>query len=141
MANSTTKTIFYPPGYDGQLATALGRALMNRGFDVAGQDTRGDVRSLPFDEQIATVCQDLKDHFWPADARVIWNSFGAYFFLRSQTQMPTFLDRVLQLSPIVLECINAVARTSFSPLGQTSLKELAEAGQFSVLRDCHLQVK
>jgi hypothetical protein len=85
MANSTAKTIYYLPGYGGQLASGLGRALMDRGFDVAGRETRGDFRSLPFDEQIATVGQDLKDHFWHADARVICNSFGAYLFLHAQT--------------------------------------------------------
>jgi hypothetical protein len=52
MANPTAKTIYYLPGYGGQLATGLGRALMDRGFDVAGRETRGDFRSLPFDEQM-----------------------------------------------------------------------------------------
>lgn len=53
---------------------------MVRGFDVGGRETRGDYRSLPFDEQISTVGQDLKDYIWHADARVISNSFGAYLF-------------------------------------------------------------
>jgi hypothetical protein len=87
MANSTAQTIYYLRGYGGQLASGLGRALMDRGFDVAGRETRGDFRLLPFDEQIATVGQDLKDHFWHADARVICNSFGAYLFLSAQTQI------------------------------------------------------
>jgi hypothetical protein len=87
MANPNAKTIYYLPGYGGQLGTVLGRALMDRGFDVAGRETRGDFRSLPFDEQIATLGQDLKDHLLHAYARVILKSFGAYFFLHSQTQM------------------------------------------------------
>ncbi len=91
MANPTAKTFYYLPGYGGQLCTGMGSALMDRGFDVAARDTRGDFRSLPFDEQIATVGQDLKDHFWHADARVICNSFGAYLFLQSQTQMTSLL--------------------------------------------------
>ena len=140
MANSTVKTIYYLPGYGGQLATGLGRALMDRGFDVAGRETRGDFRSLPFDEQIATVGQDLKDHFWHADARVICNSFGAYLFLHAQTQMPSFPGRVLLLSPIVGEFTNAEARTSFSPPRPTRLKDLAETGQFSVPRLCEMHV-
>ena len=106
----------------GQLASGLGRALMDRGFDVAGRETRGDFRSLPFDEQIATVGQDLKDHFWHADARVICNSFGAYLFLHGQTLMPSFPGRVLLLSPILGEFTNAQARTSFSPPRPTRLK-------------------
>jgi hypothetical protein len=140
MANSTVKTIYYLPGYGGQLATGLGRALMDRGFDVAGRETRGDFRSLPFDEQIATVVQDLKDHFWHADARVICNSFGAYLFLHAQTQMPSFPGRVLLLSPIVGEFTNAQARTSFSPPRPTRIKDLAEAGRFTTPRMCEMHV-
>jgi hypothetical protein len=111
---------------------------MDRGFDVAGRETRGDFRSLPFDEQISTVGQDLKDHFWHADARVICNSFGAYLFLHAQTRMPSFPGRVLLLSPIVGEFTNAEARTSFSPPRPTKLKELAEIGQFTVPRLCEM---
>jgi hypothetical protein len=140
MANSTAKTIYYLPGYGGQLATGLGRALMERGFDVAGRETRGDFRSLPFDEQIATVAQDLKEHFWHDEARVICNSFGAYLFLHAQTQMPSFPGRVLLLSPIVGEFTNAQARTSFSPPRPTRLRDLAEAGQFSVPSLCEMHV-
>ena len=140
MANPTAQTIYYLPGYGGQLATGLGRALMDRGFDVTGRETRGDFRSLPFDEQIATVVQDLKDHFWHDDARVICNSFGAYLFLHAQTQMPSFPGRVLLLSPIVGEFTNVQARTSFSPPRPTRLKDLAEAGQFSVPRVCEMHV-
>jgi hypothetical protein len=140
MANPTSKTIYYLPGYGGQLATGLGRALMDRGFDVAGRETRGDFRSLPFDEQIATVGQDLKDHFWHDEARVICNSFGAYLFLHAQTQMPSFPGRVLLLSPIVGEFTNVQARTSFSPPRPTRLKDLAETGHFSVPRLCEMHV-
>eukprot|EP01034_Spumella_vulgaris_P025146 gene25146-31568_t len=124
MANPTAKTIYYLPGYGGQLGTGLGRALMDRGFDVAGRETRGDFRSLPFDEQIATVGQDLKDHFWHDEARVICNSFG----------------RVLLLSPIVGEFANAQARTSFSPPRPTRLKELAEAGLLPIPHVCEIHV-
>jgi hypothetical protein len=138
MANPTAKTIYYLPGYGGQLATGLGRALMDLGFDVAGRETRGDFRSLPFDEQIATVCQDLKVHFWHADARVICNSFGAYLFLHAQTQLPSFPGRVLLLSPIVGEFTNAQSCTSFSPQRQTRLKDLAEAGKFSAPCLCEM---
>lgn len=140
MANPNAKTIYYLPGYGGQLGTGLGRALMDRGFDVAGRETRGDFRSLPFDEQIATVGQDLKDHFWHDQAQVICNSFGAYLFLHAQTQMPSFPGRVLLLSPIVGEFTNAQARTSFSPPRPKRLKDLAEAGHFKVPRQCEMHV-
>ncbi|OYU29951.1 MAG: hypothetical protein CFE39_16035 [Comamonadaceae bacterium PBBC2] len=140
MANPNAKTIYYLPGYGGQLGTGLGRALMDRGFDVAGRETRGDFRSLHFDEQIATVGQDLTVHFWHDEAQVICNFFGAYLFLHAQTQMPSFPGRVLLLSPIVGEFTNAEARTSFSPPRPTRLKDLAEAGQFTVPRQCEMHV-
>ena len=140
MANPTAKTIYYLPGYGGQLGTGLGRALMDRGFDVTGRETRGDFRRLPLSEQIAAVTQDLKDHFWHGEARVICNSFGAYLFLHAQTQLPSFPGRVLLLSPIVGEFTNVQARTSFSPPRPTRLKDLAEAGNFSVPRACEMHV-
>ncbi len=140
MPNLLTNTLYYLPGYGGQLATGLGRALMDRGFDVTGRETRGDFRRLPFDEQIATVGQDLKDHFWHKEARVICNSFGAYLFLHAQTQLPSFPGRVLLLSPIVGEFTNVQARTSFSPPRPTRLKDLAEAGDLTVPRECEMHV-
>jgi hypothetical protein len=140
MPNLLTNTLYYLPGYGGQLATGLGRALMDRGFDVTGRETRGDFRRLPFDEQIASVGQDLKDHFWYEEARVICNSFGAYIFLHAQTQLPPFPGRVLLLSPIVGEFTNAQARTSFSPPRPTRLKDLAEAGDLTVPRVCEMHV-
>lgn len=140
MANATSQTIYYMPGYGGQLATGLGRALMDRGFDVTGRETRGDFRSLPFDEQIQTVMLDLQDHFWHAQALVVCNSFGAYLFLHAQTQMASFPGRVLLLSPIVGEFTNEQARTSFSPPRPTKLKELAEAGKFRGPSRCEIHV-
>lgn len=140
MADPASHTVYYLPGYGGQLATGLGRGLMDRGFDVTGRETRGDFRRLPFDEQIATVAQDLQSHFWHDEARVLCNSFGAYLFLHAQTQMPVFPGRVLLLSPIVGEFTHAQARTSFSPPRPTRLKDLAEAGQLTVPRLCEIHV-
>jgi hypothetical protein len=115
MAISTPQTINYLPGYGGQLVTGLGRALMDRGFDVTGRETRGDFSSLSFDEQIDTVMLDLQDHFWNPKAQVVCNSFGAYLFLHAQTQMAPFPGRVLLLSPIVGEFANQQSRTTFPP--------------------------
>jgi hypothetical protein len=140
MTSLAKQTIYYLPGYGGQLATGLGRALMDRGFDVTGRETRGEFRSLPFDEQIQTVMQDLQDHFWGEQGLIICNSFGAYLFLHAQTQMESFPGRVLLLSPIVGEFTDEQARTSFSPPRPTKLKELAEAGQFSASSRCEIHV-
>jgi hypothetical protein len=134
------QTIYYLPGYGGQLATGLGRALMDRGFDVTGRETRGDFRTLAFDEQIRTIKIDLQNHFWHEKSQVICNSFGAYLFLHAQTEMASFPGQVLLLSPIVGEFTNEQARTSFSPPRPTKLKELAEAGQFNAPSQCELHV-
>jgi hypothetical protein len=132
--------IYYLPGYGGQLANGLGRELMRRGYDIAGRETRGDFRNLVFDDQTQAVQQDLKDHFWRKDARVICNSYGGYLFLHAQAGMEAFIGRVLLLSPIVGEFSNAQARTSFSPPRPTRLKELAEAKKFNSPSSCEIHV-
>ena len=113
---------------------------MDRGFDVTGRETRGDFRSLTFDEQIQTVMLDLQDYFWHEKAMVVCNSFGAYLFLHTQIQMASFPGRVLLLSPIVGEFTNAQAGSSFSPPRPTRLKEFAEFGQFNKPSRCEIHV-
>ena len=134
------RTVYYLPGHGGQLATGLGQGLIDRGFHVTGRETRGDFRSLSFEEQIQVVIQDLQDHFWHEQARVICNSFGSYLFLHAQAQMPAFVGRVLLLSPIVGEFTNEQTRTSFSPPRPQRLKDLAEAGQFNAPAHCEIHV-
>ena len=133
-------TIYYLPGYGGQLATGLGAALMERGYNVTGRETRDDFRSLPFGEQIAVIREDLRNHFWDEAAQVICNSFGAYLFLHAQSEMEPFPGRVLLLAPIVGEFTSEQTRTSFSPPRPTRLKELAEAGQFRAPATCEIHV-
>jgi hypothetical protein len=68
----------------GTLHTGLGRAILDRGFDVTGRQLSGEFRNLSFQEQIDTVCNDLKDNFWNEDARVICNSLvPTYFFTQT----------------------------------------------------------
>jgi hypothetical protein len=114
--------------------------MMDRGFNVTGRETRGDFRMLPFDEQVQTIVDDLQSHFWHEQAQVVCNSFGAYLFLQAQTLMPSFVGRVLLLSPIVGEFTNAQARTRFSPPRPERLKTLAEAGQFNAPINCEIHV-
>lgn len=140
MATIDLSTVYYLPGYGGQLANGLGQALLDRGFNVAGRETRGDFRALPFHEQVQTIRQDLRDHFWHERARVVCNSFGAYLFLHAQAQMDAFIGRVLLLSPIVGEFSNEQAQLSFSPPYPTRLRELAEAGQFKSPAQCEIHV-
>ena len=124
------ETVYYLPGAGGQLATGLGQALGARGFNVTGRETRGEFRSLGFEDQLQVIREDLQKHFWHDQARVICNSYGSYLFLHAQSLMPPFPGRVLMLSPIVGEFTSDETRTTFSPPRPTRLKELAEAGQF-----------
>jgi hypothetical protein len=140
MPSVSHRTIYYLPGYGGQLGTGLGQGLMDRGFDVAGRETRGDFRNLPFDEQVQTVMLDLQDHFWHEQAQVVCNSFGSYLFLHAQAQLPAFVGRVLLLSPIVGEFTNEQAMTSFSPPRPELLKQSAQTGQFKAPVSCEIHV-
>lgn len=133
-------TIYYLPGHGGQLATGLGAALIKRGYDVAGRETRGDFRSLPFSDQLELIRSDLRNHFWDEKAQVVCNSFGAYLFLHAQSEMEPFIGRVLLLAPIVGEFTSEQTRTSFSPPRPTKLKELAESGQFNTPVTCEIHV-
>ena len=140
MQISKKQVVYYLPGHGGQLATGLGQGLMDKGFNVTGRETRGDFRTLPFDEQVQTIMDDLQGHFWHEQAQVVCNSFGAYLFLHAQAQLPSFPGRVLLLSPIVGEFTNEQARTSFSPPRPERLKTLAEAGQFNAPIHCEIHV-
>jgi hypothetical protein len=140
MLEFPSRTIYYLPGHGGQLATGLGQALIDRGLNVTGRETRGIFRTLPFDEQVQTIVNDLRDHFWHAQAQVVCNSFGSYLFLQAQAQMPSFVGRVLLLSPIVGEFTNEQARTSFSPPRPERLKTTAEAGHFNTPSRCEIHV-
>lgn len=113
---------------------------MDRGFDVTGRETQGDFRTLPFDEQVQTIMDDLQDHFWHPQAQVVCNSFGSYLFLHAQAQMSSFPGRELLLSPIVGEFTSDHTRTTISPPRPRRLKELAEAGQFNTPASCEIHV-
>ena len=101
MSISFKRTVYYLPGHGGQLATGLGQGFIDRGFDVTGREIRGDFRSISFDDQVQTIIEDIKNHFWHEQAHVVCNSFGSYLFLHAQALMPSFIGRVLLLSPIV----------------------------------------
>lgn len=130
MSEIKNNTVYYLPGAGGQIAAGLGQALMDRGVDVTGRETRGEFRSLGFEDQLQIIRGDLQTHFWHDQARVVCNSYGSYLFLHAQSQMAPFPGRVLMLSPIVGEFTSDETRTTFSPPRPTRLKELAEAGQF-----------
>lgn len=131
---------YYLPGYGGRLATGLGEGLAQRGWDIAGRETVGDFRDLPFRQQVDTVADDLQRHFWHEDARVVAVSFGAYLFLHAQAQLPPFIGRVLLLSPIVGEFSNEETGSHFIPPYADRLRQVATQGRFNAPARCHIHV-
>ena len=134
------KTIYYLPGYGGQLGTGLGAELMRRGFGVTGRQTVGEFRDRAFADQVATVADDLQASFRDADACVVANSFGAYLFLHAQAQLPPFAGSVLLLSPILGAFSDPASHTSIVPPAADRLLQLAAAGQFPVPARCEFHV-
>jgi len=84
------KSIYYLPGWGGHLNTGLGQALISRGFDITGRETRGGFKDLGFNVQVSQVAQDLQDHFWTTESKVIANSFGGYLFLHAQALLTPY---------------------------------------------------
>lgn len=134
------RTVYYLPGAGGRLATGLGEGLAERGWNIAGRETVGEFRSLPFRTQVETVAQDLQQHFWHEDARVVAVSFGGYLFLHAQAQMPPFPGSVLLLSPIVGEFSDDEAGMTFSPPCPEVLRDLAQQGRFKPPARCRIHV-
>jgi hypothetical protein len=54
--------IYCLPGWAGHLSTGLGKALMDRGFDVTGRETRDNFKTLSFTDQVETVKEDLLNY-------------------------------------------------------------------------------
>lgn len=138
--NSAASTVYYLPGYGGQLATGLGEALMARGWAVAGRETVADFKALPFQQQVDVVADDLAQHFWHENARVVAVSFGAYLFLHAQAQLPPYLGNVLLLSPIVGEFSSGETGMNFVPPYPDRLAKLAITGQYPSPQRCHIHV-
>lgn len=134
------QVVYYLPGHGGRLATGLGVGLAQRGWDIAGRETVGDFRDLPFHEQVETVAQDLREHFWHADARVVAVSFGGYLFLHAQARLPPFPGQALLLSPIVGAFSDESTGRHFIPPRADHLRELAQAGRFQPPARCQVHV-
>ena len=139
-ATSSTRLVYYLPGRGGHLATGLGEGLRSRGWDVTGRETTGAFRDLPFTDQVHTIAQDLQQHFWHPQARVVAVSFGAYLFLHAQAQLPAYPGQVLLLSPIVGAFADQASGTHFVPPQAELLRERVEAGSFNAPLNCELHV-
>jgi len=138
---SSAPIVYYLTGMGGELHVGLGQAILQRGFNVTGRQLSGEFRNIPFQEQIDTVCNDLKDNFWEESARVICNSFGAYIFLHALSQLGVpYVGKSLLLSPIVGEFENQDAERplSFIPPRANVLMEMAQSGRYPSPKHCEI---
>jgi hypothetical protein len=132
--------IYYLPGYGGQLTNGLGEELQKRGRRIRGRATVGEFGALTFSQQIDLIAKDLTDNFWLPESKVIANSFGAYLFLHAQSQLPSFIGKVLLLSPIVGEFSQDDGLRIFSPPRSGKLQNLAKSGEFNAPLNCEIHV-
>lgn len=124
-----SKTVYYLPGWGGRLSTGLGQALTERGYDLAGRETRGDFKEAGFTAQVQMVAEDLVRYFWSADSKVIANSFGGYLFLHAQSRLEPFPGNVILLSPIVGAFDSDERDLHFVPPYAELLPALIESGK------------
>ena len=134
------RAIYYLPGRGGLISTGLGEELLKRGFHLTGRETVGDFRKLGFGEQVDLVARDLTELHWHESGRVIANSFGAYFFLHAQAQLPPYPGKVLLLSPIVGDFSDEETMRFFVPPRSGKLQKLAETDLFPKPVCCEVHV-
>jgi hypothetical protein len=132
--------IYYLPGYGGGLNTGLGEELASRGLAIFGRVTIGEFAKLEFSDQIETIRQDLTDKFWNVDSKVIANSFGAYLFLHAQLQMPSYIGKLLLLSPIVGDFVSDDGLRAFSPPRAGKLQNMIRNGNYRAPANCEIHV-
>ncbi len=135
-----TNDIYYLPGYGGELHAGLGEELQARGVIISGRATIGEFAKLSFANQIELVIDDLTKNFWSPQSRVIANSFGAYIFLHAQSQLPSYLGKVLLLSPIVGDFSQNDGLRIFSPPRSGKLQSLVKSGDFNSPLNCEIHV-
>ena len=128
--------IYYLPGWNGQVGSGLGSALMNRGFEITGRETRGEFKDFTFTEQVQIVRDDLLVNFWNTESVLIAVSFGAYLFLHAQTTLSPYPGKVLLLSPIIGGFSDEKTGRVFSPPQENRLLNLAKSGEFPRLDRC-----
>jgi hypothetical protein len=135
-----TNDIYYLPGYGGELHAGLGEELQARGVIISGRATIGEFAKLSFADQIKLVVNDLTKNFWSQDSRVIANSFGAYLFLHAQSQLPSYVGKVLLLSPVVGDFSKDDGLRIFSPPRSGKLQSLVKSGDFNSPLNCEIHV-
>ena len=133
-------TVYYLPGMGGRLNTGLGRGIHDRGFKVVGRETRGDFQKYSFQAKIDLVANDLEEHFWHEDAKVVVNSFGAYLFFHAQLQMRPYPGKVLILSPIIGGSNHDETMMRFYPPRADVLVQAATDGVFPCPTNAQIHV-
>ena len=133
-------TIYYLPGHGGRITNGLGQALVGRGYEVVGRETVGDFKKLGFNDQVATIANDIKEHFWRKDAKIIANSFGGYLLLHALSKLTPYIGKILLLSPIVGEFSSEEISMGFIPPYADRLSELASANQYPTPMNCSFHV-
>jgi len=124
------KTVYYLPGMGGRLHTGLGRGIHDRNYKIVGRETLGEFQKLAFQDKIDIVKNDLVEHFWYPDAKVVVNSFGAYLFFHAQLQSPPFPGKTLILSPIIGDSTNSDLHMRFYPPRADVLIEASHSDSF-----------
>ena len=132
--------IYYLPGHGGRITNGLGQALAGRGYKVIGRETVGDFKKLDFNDQVTTIVNDIKQHFWREDGKIIANSFGAYLLLHALSKLTPYMGKILLLSPIVGEFSSSEIRMGFIPPYAKRLGELASANQYPAPINCSFHV-
>lgn len=134
------KSVYYLPGANGRLETGLGEGLTSRGFRVWGRATVGEFKKLSFQEQVDTIAEDLQGPLWHPEARVVANSYGGYLFLHAQLQMPSYIGKVLLLSPILGAFENEERGQYFVPPRADRIKDAIEVGRLSLPQNIAIHV-
>jgi hypothetical protein len=132
--------IYYLPGHGGRLTNGLGQALVDLGYEVVGRETVDDFKKLDFNDQVTTIANDIKQHFWREDGKIIANSFGAYLLLHALSKLTPYMGKILLLSPIVGEFSSSEIRMGFIPPYAKRLGELASANQYPAPINCSFHV-
>jgi pimeloyl-ACP methyl ester carboxylesterase len=137
---SDAQVLYYLPGHGGRITHGLGQALVDRGYQVVGRETLGDFKKLGFRDQVKTIANDLKAHFWREEAKIVANSFGAYLLLHALSTLDPYMGKMLLLSPIVGEFSSEEINIGFIPPHADRLKELAGAKLFPIPKNCSIHV-
>lgn len=133
-------TVYYLPGRGGEITTGLGQGLLDRGFAVAGRETRGEFLRFTFQQQLETIRSDLQRGFWHEGAKLVAVSYGCYLFLHAQLGMPAFPGRVLLISPVLGGLFSDAARFGFFPPRADQLGQAVTRQEFPLLDQAEIHV-